>query len=232
MNNGIGISGLPVQRDPISIWRVYLPVDVDRDQYVKTCFLTGTVSLINSNAEVQHKVKVGRLVLQMLTFPIDNKSFGSEVLCVSLPYSGSLYIVDVYTSSSEFYDQKENQYRLIQATSNGFAEVRIDGNEGKIFLTVDGEQDTEILINVVNKDKTGKVTVNANGQIKIIAPKIYLNESEEPMLLGNKTVQMISDILTQLGQESAGPYPLLGQSTYQQLKESLEQLKSTISFVK
>jgi len=56
-----------------------------------------------------------------------------------------------------------------------------------------------------------------------------LNESEEPVLLGTKTVTLISDLLDQLGQESAGPYPLLGNAFYLNLKSRLEELKSQIS---
>lgn len=252
MNNAVSVHAIPNDRDPISVWRVYLPIDVDREEYIKTCYLTGSISIINQNAEVQHKVKVGKLALQLITFPIDEDSLGSEVVCISAPYSGTLYVVDIYTSSSEFHDQKENQYRLYQTTTNGFAEVRIDGNTGKIILSVDGEGDTEILLNVTNKDKTGKLSVNVNGdiviqnqgntsiksskQVSIDAPKILLSGdeklTEQPIILGDKLVELLTNLLTQLSKESAGPYPLLGQSAYAQLQQTIDQIKSTISFVK
>lgn len=269
-SNGIGKVGMRNNRDSISVWRIYLPTDVERDDYVRTCFLTGTVSLVNDNSEFKHNVKIGKLALQMVDFPDDEKVFGSQVMCACMPYSGQLYVIDVFTSSSEFNDQGEYQYRLAKTDKKGgYAEVRVDGT-GKIMLTVDGESVTEIEISVTNKDRAGSLKVNVNGeimvindgkttiqssqditleqydseadertivniikdQVKIISKKILLNEGEEPILLGNKTVDLLTKILDQLGSESAGPYPLLGNSKYIAMKQDLEALKSELSFLK
>lgn len=269
--SGVGKIGLNQFRGTMSVWRVYLPVDVDRDRYIKTCFMTGTVSLVNENSEFKHNVKIGRMALQMVNFPKDTESFGSEVVCASMPYSGKLYVVDVYTSSSEFYDQEENQYRFYKTDDKGgYAELRVDG-AGKILLTVDGEEVTELQIMVTNKDRSGRLKVNVNGeimvvndgtttiqssqditleqydgneedertiiniikdQVKIVSKKILLNEGEEPILLGNKTIDFLTKLLDYLGKESAGPYPLLGNSNYIALKQDLEGLKSQLSFLK
>lgn len=262
--------GVNQNRDSISIWRVYLPTDMDRETYVKSCYLSGRVSLINENGEFQHRVKVGKLELQAIDFPSDKKSYGSEVACISAPYSGRLYIVSVYSSSTEFNDQEENQYRFFK-TNGGFSELRVSG-DGKIIMSVDSESDaSEVSVNITSKNKAGKLKLNVNGdiliqnegntsltssnnvnakvtdgeiessvdikknEIRLVTPddgKVYLNESDEPILLGNKTVTLIEDLLTQLGKESAGPYPLLGNSFYISMKNRLEELKSKISFVK
>jgi hypothetical protein len=245
--NGIGKIGMNQNRDAVSLWRIYMPSDVDREEYIKTCFLTGTVTVINENGEIIHRVKIGKFDIQQVRFPMDLKSFGSEVICLSAPYSGKLYITNVYNSSNEFSDQQEDQYRLYKSTDNGFAELRIDG-QGKIHLSVDSEGDSDITISVANKERTGKLNVNVNGDIliqndgtttlkstnKVLidSPKIYLNDSEEPILLGQKTVDLLSDLLDQLNIESAGPYPLLGNSKYATIKQGLEDLKSKLSFVK
>lgn len=290
----IGKQGINQNRDSVSLWNVYMPSDIDRDKYIKKAYRSGQVTLINDNGEVQHRVKIGLLAIQLIKFPANLKSLGSQVICLSAPYSGKLHVVDIYNSSTEFNDQDENQYRLFK-TSTGYAEVRIDG-KGKISLTVDGEEDVsgDVSINITNKNKQGKLNLNVNGdimvnnqgntivsndgtiqvtstgnikatvskdetesyveinkdeinlvsqtntsinikkdEVKVVSEgKIYLNDSTEPILLGTKTVQLISDILDQLGKESAGPYPLLGNSFYISKKADLEQLKSTLSFVK
>lgn len=245
--NGIGKTGLNQNRDSISIWNVYLPFNTDREQYIKTCFLTGTVILINDNGE-QQRAKIGKLAIQTIVFPIDQNSVGSQVICLTAPYSGFLYVADVYTTSSEFHDQDENQYRLMKSNDSGFAELRIDGN-GSLLLTVNSEQSSggEIKINVTNKDRNGKLNINVNGELNIVndgkiliqttkevlvdSPKIQLNESDEPILLGNKTTDLLQEILDTLNKESAGPYPLRSQAIYAQIKEKLDSLKSTKSFV-
>lgn len=244
----IGKVGINQYRDSISVWRVIIPLDIDRSEYIKTCYLTGMIQLSNSNGE-QVRAKVGKLALQLINFPLDSNTFGSEVVCLTAPYSGYLYVSDVYTVSNEFYDQKENQYRFIKSTDDGFAEVRIDG-EGRILLTVDSElsDSGEVKINVTNKDRSGKLTINVNGDVNLVndgnvlfktskqllidSPKILLNESDEPVVLGNRLKDLISKLLDYLSSESAGPYIIRGQANYKALKEDLEKILSEISFVK
>ncbi len=264
----IGKEGLNQNRDSISTWKVAMPTDMDRLEYIKNCYLSGTVTLIDEWGEYKHRVKIGKISLQLIDFPADIKSLGSEVLCVCLPYSGELRVVDVYNNQDQFTDQNENQYRFFKA-GDGFAELRIDGS-GKMLLSVDGVEDGVSLdISVTNENRTAQLNLNVNGdiivqndgtttlttsnqikvqhidsekketsisvkekEVKIISEgKIFLNDSEEPMLLGTKTVKLLEDVLTQLGKESAGPYPILGQQVYLQLKGTLEDLKSKISFV-
>lgn len=230
-NEGISRYGMSQDRDPISIWRVYMPIDVDREVYIRTCYATGRVTLINENAEVKHKIKVGKLALQVIDFPDDINSFGSEVICVTAPYSGELYVVDVYASSKEMNDQEENQYRLFKK-GVGFAEVSIDG-KGNILLTVDSENESNITLSVCNKSKTGKLKLQSDGDVIIDAPKIVHGEgAEEPILLGAKTVDLLNELLDVLNLESAGPYTLRSAQKYAEIKKKTEELKSKINFLK
>lgn len=235
-------------RDSISIWNVYLPYGMDRSKYIDECYLTGTVTLINQNAEVIRYVKIGRLAIQLVDFPEDQKKIGSEVACVTVPYSGELRVVEVYGNGVQYDYSKENQLRFYKRNGIGTSGILLDG-AGNIIMSVDGDKDNgNISISVTNKDRAGKLTINVNGEliiendgktliksskeIKLDCEKIFLNQSDEPILLGNKVVQFLSDWLDQLGKESAGPYPLLGNSVYIQFKEKLEDLKSQLSFVK
>ena len=210
-----------------------MPADVDRDDYVKTCYLTGTVTLLNDGAEVVHKAKVGKLLMQLITFPKNLKEIGSEVVCVSAPYSGQLYVVDVYNSSSEFIDQEEHQYRFFK-TNNGYAELSIDG-KGNMLLSVDGESEDngQVTISVCNKSKSGKFNVQCDGDVVIESPKIFHNVgATEPMLLGQKTIDLLGELLDVLNQESAGPYTLRSKQKYVEIKNKLEDLLSEISYLK
>jgi len=81
------------------------------------------------------------------------------------------------------------------------------------------------------KDEYQNSIIAKDGEINITSKKIIHNSGNEPMLLGNTTIQLISDLLDQLAKESAGPYPLLGQAQYTILKQKLDKLKSTKSFL-
>jgi len=140
-------------------------------------------------------------------------------------------VTDVYNSDRQYLKQQEDQYYFQKRYEGSNASVLIDGR-GKVILSAFSTDAGELIINVTDKNSSGKVTINTNGQVTIKSPKIQLNESDEPILLGNKAVKLISDILDQLAKESAGPYPILGQQVYAKLKESIDEIKSKLSFVK
>jgi len=151
-------------RFPVSEWYVVLPKGQDRDEYVQKCFHGGTVSLVNDNGEYQHRVKIDKFALQTVVFPPDDKTKGSAVVCVTAPYSGQLYVVGVFATSTEWVDQRESTYRLFKgAVAGGTAELLVDGS-GKIILSVDSEDDTsEVTVNVTSKHKAGRLNLNVNG---------------------------------------------------------------------
>jgi hypothetical protein len=81
------------------------------------------------------------------------------------------------------------------------------------------------------KDEFGNTITAKEKETNISADKITHNGGKEPMLLGDTSIQFLSDLMDQLGKESAGPYPLFGQSIYLKFKERLEKLKSKKSFL-
>lgn len=246
--NSIGKTGIETGRETVSLWKVRLPPDVDRDAYITSCFLTGMITLSNDNGELVHQARIGKFLVQLVDFPETFSETGSDVLCLMAPYTGQLFVVEIYPTGKQGCFQRENQFRFFKNDGIGSAGVLIDGR-GNIILSVDGEEsDGTIVITVSNQERKGKLTINVNGEVNILndgkaivksteevlidSPKIFLNESEEPVILGNKLVELLNKWLDQLGKESAGPYPLLGNQFYTQLKKELEALKSTLSFVK
>lgn len=278
-----GFQPLAQHRDPISEWNVYIPLGEDRSKYIINCVRTGTVSLTNSNGEIVHRVKIGRLALQQLRFPQDDSDLGSIVVCVSAPYSGRLYVVDVYDQRAEYEEHLENQYELSKHSKNGIAKILVDG-DGRILFSVDGEESSEIDLNASSKNNDAKLNIRVNGsldsytsggvkfrtvdsielvfwdgsqssnktrliikdgKVQLVGSTIQLvdqiveqngeqiePENLQPILLGQSTVDLLDEILTQLAQESAGPYKLLGSAKYTEIKQKLDTLKSQISFIK
>jgi hypothetical protein len=215
--NTAGTNGIPYGRDPISVWSICLPFDYDRAEYIKTCYLTGTVIVSNDNGE-QNKAKIGKLALQLAQFPLSNETVGSQVACISTPYGDQLYVVDVYSKSTEFEYQSEDQFKLEKHNDTGCAELSIDGN-GIISLSVQSfeEKGGVVNVNITNASRTGKLNLIVNGQINIQndgdvvlkttkqilidSPKILLNDSEEPVLLGQKVVDFLTEWLDILGKD-------------------------------
>lgn len=160
----MGENKLPTDRKTISEWAVYLPDEVDRSKYIETCFLTNTITLTNANAEVKHRVRISKEALREVRFPVDSTDLGSEVICVTSPFSEKLFVVAVFDPITFYTEQKENQYRFNKSTSDGYADLVIDGQNGVVQIGVRSEQSGGIVsINVTNANKTAQYKITVNG---------------------------------------------------------------------
>jgi len=261
-----------------------MPTDIPREEYIRTSYATNSVTLINPNGEIKHQVSVGKFDMQLIRFPKDIDDLGSEVVCVSLPYSNTLRVISVFYNNDEGTAQAEGQYRLYK-DGKGIAEVSVR-HDGVIELTATGADDiAKININANSKNKKATINIISNGEVNIVcqggkmkiisdqdvdiscqggkttvqsdtelllqykkedsetkiavtdgditmtSEKIFLNKDEaQPVLLGNDSIDFISALLDQLGKESAGPYVLLGNPMYTQMKLKLDKLKSKKNF--
>ncbi len=122
--------------------------------------------------------------------------------------------------------------------------VTSKNKQGKLNLIVNGDtllqtSGTMQLISgknikVAYQDQNGESSVEIEkDQVNISSTgKIVMNGGDEPILLGSKTVSLLSDLLQTLSTETAGPYPLAHAAFYAQLKEQLDTLKSQLAFLK
>jgi hypothetical protein len=167
----IGEQSLPSDRQTISEWNVYLPANVDRDKYIQNCFLTGTITLHNSKgAEIVHRVRIGSLALQCVRFPRSEAELGSDVICCTSPYSGKLFVVDVFDQRDQYNSQGEDQFCFRKLTDGGSASVLIDGGNGIISITVDKEgSGGELSINIASANADSLLNINVKGNVSVEA---------------------------------------------------------------
>lgn len=235
-------------RDSLSLWAIYLPSDQDRDKYIQNCFFTNTVTVINRNGEVKHRTPIPVSLLKEISFPLDANDIGSQVLCANLPYQNKILVLQVYQDTSSYSTGKEHISTIRKTFQGKSVEIVFDTETGSLDLNVDSDSDGgELNINVSNNTRSGQLNINVNGRVtmqvdgtidvqssqttKMSGKTIEINGNEEPMLLGNKTIELVSDLLDQLSKETAGPYNLVGSAAYTQLKNKLDSLKSKITFV-
>ena len=166
----IGKREIPSLRQPNSIWFVYLPPDEDRDQYIQSSLRTSTVTLINMNGEIQHRVPVGKSAINYIEFPDNESQFGSPVMCANERMHNQLFVVEVFEQGDTFNIKQENQKRFSEQSDNGLSEVIIDG-QGSISLNASNDiQDNggKVYVNIASPNESGELKIDVNGTINII----------------------------------------------------------------
>lgn len=165
----IGPNSLPTNRRTVSKWNVYIPLStstesIDRDTYIKNCFLTNTITLINTNAEIRHKVKIDKECLQTIRFPVDASDLGSEVVCLTIPYSEDLYVIGVFDTIAEYTGSSENIRVISKQTDINSSCLIIDAINGVLSIGVRSEQNGGIVsINITNPNATAQYKLIVNG---------------------------------------------------------------------
>lgn len=179
----VGKEGVRSYREPISFWYVFIPSEVDREKYIANCKRTQTITVINDNAEINNKVKIGKLALQKVRFPQNQKELGSPVLVANILSKSQLVILDVFDYGDAFDELKEHESALIERTEKGLAEIRVQGDTGEIFITVDAEDESggALKVNVSNSKGSAQLGVNVDGTFTIIT-------SQEVSVISNKSI--------------------------------------------
>lgn len=188
------MEGIGGARTAISIWNVYLPSEVDRNKYVTNCLRTGTVTLINTNNEVVHKIPIGKLALQLVKFPAEQPAkgpaveprLGSVVSCGNVLGHNQMFVLDVYNYENEFNHIEENEFRLIKEDGVNKAEVSLRGKKGIASVSVhsDDADGGQLHINVTHSDgESALVKLSVSGDIDVEATGSVSVKSSSGLLM-------------------------------------------------
>jgi len=175
--SSIKINPIPGKRDSSGAGYIYLPSDVDREEYINNVYNTHKVSVQTENAEVLHDVPIGMNALQWIKFPLISTELGSPIYWVASPIHKQPVIVEVFEFDDEMSDMKKDSFLLKRSSDNGTVSIRGDSKNNKINITIASNLDTggELLVNVTNKTKTGKITFNVQGDIEVFSRNTTLN---------------------------------------------------------
>jgi hypothetical protein len=226
-----------------------------RDKYILDCTLKGCVTIALDNGGFIENVPVLKHVWNDIVFPDTKDNLGSCVFWTNIPHSNLVIVQGVIQKSNEVFSINENEFSLNRKFSQLVGgkqisnNIEISGNakEGKINITVDGGEDSgELLINITNKNKSAKASLNVKGLFNIdtsgdiqinSATKVTLGKGKdksEGITLGKKCKKMFDDFIDQVAQSTVttamGVMPLMNATQIEQLKQSTEKIISTFSF--
>jgi hypothetical protein len=239
------------------VGRIAIPYGLDRDSFVKQCYIDGMVSVQPELNNLLNRVRIDRDVLQQIEFPASFKELGSLVVYVNLPKTHQPIVVACVDSITNYGDLNENQFRIRKVTEFGSVSIFGDG-KGNMSINVDSQREKRgrFDISIVNPDNTaefnvitkgttniyssGKISVRSSDEIALEATdgsdtsKVTINkdtvshnEGNEPMLLGQTTIDLLQDLIQLIatGIATSGA-PLSTAPQITQLASSLNSLLS------
>lgn len=160
------------------------PSDINRDDYLKDCYMNSQISVWMNDGSLVNRVIIDNDSLNWITFPQKTTQRGSAVIFIKESQTNQLIIVGVVNRIDQLGQLKENCFSLGRTFKNKV--VKINGNvddgtlsimvqtkekQGKVNIVLDNDSD-DCLFSVsvsgsVDLEATHKISVNSNEEVVI-----------------------------------------------------------------
>lgn len=139
-----------------------------REDYIKDCVLKGCVTIAFENGGFLENVPVLKHVWNYIEFPEKQDKIGSCVLWNNIDKRNLVVITGVVPKINEINNILENQFLISRSLNDKHVEISGDAKNGIVNISVDGgDKGGELMINVFNKNKTSKISLNLKGDISL-----------------------------------------------------------------
>lgn len=144
---------------------VACPKDLDRDEYIAGCYKQGLISIRTEDGGFYNRVPVSLWAFNFIEFPEDNDKNGSTVAYITEPVHQQPMVIGLINKNNELIDLVEHQFKLKRKYNDNFVEIVGSAKGGYLGINVDAEDDAQVFINVINKNKTAKLDIQVDGEI-------------------------------------------------------------------
>jgi hypothetical protein len=144
---------------------VAIPRDLDRATYITECYKQGLISIRTEDGGFYNRVPVSLWAFNFIEFPEKEDENGSTVAYINEPIHNQPMVIAIVNKNDELVDLVEHQFKLKRKYKDNFVEIVGSAKGGYLGINVDAENDAEVFINVVNKNKTAKLDISIDGEI-------------------------------------------------------------------
>lgn len=170
MGDGISRQSVPNYSYQTGFGYIILPIDIDRESYIKTCYRKERVAIrLDSGGGVFTNCFISKSAIQEIKFPATNDQLGSCVAYIVPEFHNIPIIVGVLSKADETQLLEENSFEKVVSTKQAKVSVSGKGKTGELFINVESENESEgnIYITLKSKDNTSKFQLSCFGDINI-----------------------------------------------------------------
>lgn len=156
------------KRNAAGVGYVILPLDIDRDTYIRSVYRKGAISVALDDGGTIDDILISKEALDKISFPKNSKELGSIVFWVNIPKKNQPVIVGTLSKNNEFTNLNEHEFSFKKDSKFGFVEVTGNGKDGDLSFIINNNQSRgKINIIASNKAGTAEVNVNVKGDVNI-----------------------------------------------------------------
>lgn len=174
MEDILGIQSLDTGIGSAGVGFVVVPEEVDRNQYIRDCYRTNTVTINGGKGYGYFSgVNVDVNVMQNIEFPVDKDNRGTPVVWVKDAISQLPVIVATLRKQNGYYSLDQNQRRIYVGNGDRGIEIMLDGNNSSLQISMvgDSEEYSEFNINLSSSKKNSVFNLFSDSEINVTAEK-------------------------------------------------------------
>lgn len=156
---------------PVDYGYIIVPTNVDRDDYVTTCYRRERVTIVGDNGQgIIKDCYISRTAIREINFPIDDTEMGDAVAYIVNSFNNKPIIVGRISKESESQILEEGEFRLEKSYKNSKVSVTGKSKTGDLLIDVENNDGTgALIINVSGKEDGSSLNINVKGSAKIYA---------------------------------------------------------------
>lgn len=168
MNNRYVSTRSISKRNSAGVGYIVLPVDIDRNRYIASCYRKGTLSIVLEDGGHIDDVLLLKESFDKIVFPESSNELGSLVFWVNIPKKNQPVIIGTISKSNEFVSLNENEFSLKRESKFGFVEISGNGKNTDINVIVNSNQGRgKINIIASNTSATAELNVKVKGDVNV-----------------------------------------------------------------
>lgn len=163
----------------VGIAKVCLPINVNREDYIKNCYHHNTVSLLMPSGTMASDCIVDKKTIQEIKFPDTYKKLGSRVVFVTERDFQTPIVVAVIDSLVDRDSMSEGSFHVSRRLNKGMIDI-VGTGDGQLYINLNSDSPIlkinvtggEGLINVkcngnVSVESTGSININSSSDVRI-----------------------------------------------------------------
>ena len=172
----LGTQGVKTGKNQIMVLYLTIPVDVEREDYIKDCYRKQRVMGRNEKGGSWKRIFVPKDKMSILDFPETSEERGSVLICNKVPKDNVPVVVAVLDLKSVVsYINEEKQWRQQRTFEGNVVDIDMRAQEPSIDINVASQIDDQgrLNIRVTNPNDTAELNVFVKGKVNIEAQEKF-----------------------------------------------------------
>lgn len=153
---------------PVGFGYVFIPSGVDRDDFVKTCFRTNRVTIIDdAGGGVIKDCYITNEALQNVKFPREPEQMGQPVVWAAQGFQNQPMVIGTFSLTDKVIERDDEEFQVQREWSGGVLNIQGSAKSGSLFIAVEGGSSGFLKISSLG-DENSVLELNSSGTVRVV----------------------------------------------------------------